>query len=113
MIRTTGGTAAQQRVNAQQQIEVQNEQFNATHAGSLTALVRVGTDGKPGSQIRVLEVTNPSAKQYLGDRIDAVGSCRPGISASWCQRNSGLPWETLESCDEAHRRGGHHPPSGL
>ena len=73
MIRTTGGTAAQQRVNAQQQIEVRNEQFNATHAGSLTALVRVGTDGKPGSQIRVLAVTNPSAMQNLGDRI---GSCR-------------------------------------
>ncbi len=42
------------------------------HAGQLIAEVRVGTDGKPGTQIRVLDVSNPVAATSLAN---VIGTC--------------------------------------
>ena len=47
--------------------------FNERSAGTLVALVRVGVDGKPGTQVRVISVSNPSAVQNLAELI---GGCR-------------------------------------
>jgi hypothetical protein len=73
VIHATGATPAQAMADAQNQARIANEQYNATNGGVLTAIVRVSADGKPGSQIRVIQLTNPAAGQSLGDRI---GSCR-------------------------------------
>jgi len=73
VIHATGSSAAAAQQDARQQAQVMDEQFRASHAGKLTAVMRVGADGKPGSQIRVIEITNPPALQNLGDYL---GSCR-------------------------------------
>lgn len=47
--------------------------FNDFSAGTLVAQVRVGIDGKPGTQVRVISVSNPPAAQKLAELI---GGCR-------------------------------------
>src|ERR1017187_6059426 len=47
--------------------------FNEHSAGTLVAQVRVGVDGRPGTQVRVLSVSNPLAAQNLAELI---GGCR-------------------------------------
>jgi hypothetical protein len=73
VIHASGASRAEAVADAQNQARIANEQYNATNAGLLVAVVRVAVDGKPGSQLRVVELTNPAAGQNLGDRI---GSCR-------------------------------------
>ena len=73
VIHATGSSAAAAQADAQQQARILNEQYKAANSGTLTAVVRVSADGKPGSQIRVIKITNPPALQNLGDYM---GSCR-------------------------------------
>lgn len=73
VIRASGATPAEAKANGQQQIIEAWQQWNATHAGTITAMVRVGPNGKIGSQIQVMESSNPVATQALGDLI---GSCK-------------------------------------
>ncbi|MES1259603.1 MAG: hypothetical protein ABUL71_03340, partial [Gemmatimonadota bacterium] len=73
VIHASGSSAAAAQQDLRQQQQVMDEQYRASHAGRLTAVVRVSADGKPGSQIRVVEITNPPALQNLGDYL---GSCR-------------------------------------
>jgi hypothetical protein len=70
-----GGLAATSAAIAQAQAaqRTETDRWNAEHAGSLVAQVRVGIDGKPGSEVRVLSVTNGLATTSLAELI---GGCR-------------------------------------
>lgn len=72
LITGRGATPAQARQDAQDQARMAQMQHNAT-SGTLFAQFRVEIDGKPGSQVRVIEVSNPMATQSLADLI---GGCR-------------------------------------
>ena len=50
----------------------ETQKWNVTYAGTLVAIVRAGVDGKPGSAVRVVSVTNPSAVNRLAELI---GGC--------------------------------------
>jgi hypothetical protein len=64
-------TAAIAQAQATQRTET--DQWNVAHAGTLVAEVRVGIDGKPGSAVRVISVTNAFATTSLAELI---GGCR-------------------------------------
>jgi hypothetical protein len=68
-----GASAAQAQQDAAEQIKTAQQQQSALNSGTLLAQVLVGIDGKPGSQIRVIEVSNPMATQNLAELI---GGCR-------------------------------------
>jgi hypothetical protein len=70
---TTPGTQAAQLAQAQANLRVETDRWNTQHAGSLVAEVRVGVDGKPGSEVRVISVTNGFATTSLAEMI---GGCR-------------------------------------
>jgi hypothetical protein len=72
-ITARGANAAQAQQDATDQIRVAQQQQAALNSGTLTAQVLVGIDGKPGSQVRVIESSNPMATQNLAELI---GGCR-------------------------------------
>ena len=68
-----GSNPAQAQQDAMDQIRTAQQQQAATNGGTLVAQVVVGIDGKPGSQVRVITVSNPMATQNLAELI---GGCR-------------------------------------
>jgi hypothetical protein len=74
-IRVTGRGAnvAQAQRDAQDQVRTTVQQYNAAYGGVLVAVVRVDVDGKPGTQVKVISITNPMAAQSLAEQI---GGCR-------------------------------------
>lgn len=68
-----GSSAASAQADAQSQAQQQMQQWAQTHSGVLVAEILVGTDGKPGSQVRVISVSNPMAAENLAELI---GGCR-------------------------------------
>jgi hypothetical protein len=72
-ITARGATAAQAQQDAMDQIRISQQQQASQYGGTLVAQVLVGIDGKPGSQVRVIEVSNPMATQNLAELI---GGCR-------------------------------------
>ncbi len=68
-----GSNPAQAQQDAMDQVRAAQQQQSATNSGTLVAQVVVGIDGKPGSQVRVISVSNPMAQQNLADLI---GGCR-------------------------------------
>lgn len=68
-----GSSQAAAQADARSQIEQQMDQWNQTHGGVLVAEILVGADGKPGSQVRVISVSNPMAAQNLAE---IIGGCR-------------------------------------
>lgn len=72
-VSASGTSRADAQAQMQSQVRTAMEQWNDFNAGTLIGQVRVGIDGKPGTQIRVIEVSNPSAAQNLAELI---GGCR-------------------------------------
>jgi len=68
-----GATRAQAVQDAQDQMRMVQLQQSTKYGGTLVAEVRVGIDGKPGPQVRVIEVTNRLAVQTLAD---IIATCR-------------------------------------
>lgn len=65
----SGRSRADAQAQMQVQVRIAMEQWNDFNAGTLVGQVRVGIDGKPGTQIKVIEVSNPSAAQNLAELI--------------------------------------------
>ena len=62
--------AAQQAASAD--AATQYDGWNQTHAGTLFAEILVKADGRPGNQVRVLDVNNPAAATGLAEML---GGC--------------------------------------
>jgi hypothetical protein len=73
MISGRGATRAQAMQDAQDQMRMAQLQQSTKYGGTLVAEVRVGIDGKPGPQVRVIEATNRMAVQALAD---IIATCR-------------------------------------
>jgi hypothetical protein len=65
--------AARADAQAQAPLRLAMTTYDELSAGTLVAQVRVGVDGRPGTQVRVISVSNPSAAQNLAELI---GGCR-------------------------------------
>lgn len=72
-VSASGSSRADAQMQLQTQMRIAAEQWNDVNAGTLVGQVRVGTDGKPGTQIRVISVSNSLAAQNLAEQI---GGCR-------------------------------------
>jgi hypothetical protein len=72
-VAASGTSRADFQAQMQTQLRIAVEQWNDVNAGTLVGQVRVGVDGKPGTQVRVIEVSNPLAAQNLAELI---GGCR-------------------------------------
>jgi len=66
----SGASAAAAQAAGRQDLQGQMQGFNQTHAGTLVAEILIKADGRPGNQVRVVEVDNPTAvtalAEYLG-----------------------------------------------
>jgi hypothetical protein len=70
---STSATSPAAIAQAQSVQRAEIDRWNTEHAGSLVAEVRASIDGKPGSEIHVISVTNGLATTSLAEQI---GGCR-------------------------------------
>jgi hypothetical protein len=72
-VSASGTSRADVQTQAQTQLRIAHDQWNQVNAGTLVGQLRVGADGKPGNQVKVIEVSNSVAAQNLAELI---GGCR-------------------------------------
>ncbi len=71
-VQGSGATQAAAQQAASADMATQFEAWNSTHSGTLFAELLIKTDGRPGNQVRVIEVSNPPAATGLAEML---GGC--------------------------------------